>query len=289
MPENDIVFISEGLSVATIDTNSGDIKLEATYDKFNELGMFQPEIESGELSLTTLTGFDENTQLFSQGTLLQDNIEPEKKFLYKIDIYEPDELNQQVITQYEIGIGKIVIRSGYYYLDRITSLYRYSNQQESRTNSTDFINFINSSFPCVTVSPTTITNTNDYFINPNSVLTSSYEYTPSPVVLEEFTLLGRMDGNIQSIDSSELRQILTDANIINAIESSTGNFTFLCQTLNLSNSNSRLSSAALQARPVYNNSNRPVPQRGMIIYNDQTNRIEVYNGTAWKAVKWSDE
>lgn len=275
MPESDIYFYDGAFS--TVISSGDTIFLENSYKKIFENN------DNLNLNLT----FDYSFEDIPTETNIQSIIPENSLFMYKLE--ERRTQNEDPSYKYEIGLGKIKNVGGNLILDRLeTKYYAFAGFEQVVPSSLFFLDF---NFPegYLLLSSIGTDSVKDYFIENNSVLASIDKNSPSPVVLEEFTLLGRMDGNIQSIDSSELRQILTDGNIINAIESSTGNYTFLCQTLNLSNSNSRLSSAALQARPVYNNSNRPTPQRGMIIYNDQTNRLEVYDGSDWKVIKWADE
>ena len=101
------------------------------------------------------------------------------------------------------------------------------------------------------------------------------------------TVLGRLGGNVQSLDKTELIELLTQPAIVEIIEQSTDNLTFLCQSLNLAATGARLSSSLIRISPVYNTTNRPSPQRGNIIYNDQTNRFEGYDGTAWQPFAWA--
>ena len=223
------------------------------------------------------------SDIASQSGLLQQAYPENREFLYLVQEFDTSGTNRLIISS-EMGVGKIQKASGNYYLKREYAARYYDgiNYYISAGNSVNFSP--NSFLVCSSFLPESYL---DALVYSNSVLCSNEYNGPVGVDLPPNTVLGRTSGNIQSLDSNELRSVLTDANITNAVESATGNYTFLCQTLNLSNSNSRLSSAALQARPVYNTSNRPTPQRGSIIYNDQTNRFEGYDGTAWRPFAWA--
>jgi len=221
---------------------------------------------------------------FSSSSGLLQNVYPEnKEFLYLIEEYNNSGITRQLLFT-EMGLGRIQKTGLSYLLKRDYAARYYDGEEYYIASGTPTYFSPNSFLVCSSYLPETYI---DVLFYSNSVLCSNNYNGPVGVDLPNNTVLGRTSGNIQSLDSNELRSVLTDANITNAVESATGNYTFLCQTLNLSNSNSRLSSAALQARPVYNTSNRPTPQRGSIIYNDQTNRFEGYDGTSWKPFAWA--
>jgi hypothetical protein len=211
--------------------------------------------------------------------LIQNVYPTNRDFLYLVQEYEND-----VLTSEEVGIGEIQKTNSKSLLKRNYALRTYRGSTGYSMSGIPNVYFDQNFFKITPYIPRSYLNV---LVYPNSILCSDYWGGPVGVDLPPSSVLGRLGENIQSLDSNELRSVLTDANITNAVESATGNYTFLCQTLNLSNSNSRLSSAALQARPVYNTSNRPTPQRGSIIYNDQTNRFEGYDGTAWQPFAWA--
>lgn len=260
MPESALTNKGYGVSFATPVENSKDLLL---------------------LSLDESLVIDTDFSL-REDTLLQNVFSQNESFFYKIECFDKSNPPKTLLFA-ERGIGEILLIGGKYYLHRDTVTHFEDAQGERSTSSQ--ISFLNNTFiVCYTY---TSENIFDLLFYPNSLVCSSSGNTAIPVQLQNNTLLGRLNDSIQSLDIDELRQIFTDAIIRGIIESSTGNYTFLCQTLNLANSNSRLSSAALQARPVYNTSNRPAPQRGSIIYNEQTNRFEGYDGTAWRPFAWA--
>lgn len=271
MPQNKLLGSNASYTYGSLIQNSTDILL---------LGL-----GSGSGVQTDFTS-DLNNLTENSGLLQQ--IYPENKsFPYVIQQYDnisEFSITSRVLLKEEQGIGKIQKNGNNYYLKRDYPL-RYYNGNDYYASYGSAVNFLNQgTFIIASFVPSQY---NDALFYENSVLCSNEYRGPLCVDLPPSSVLGRINDNIQSLDSNELRQILTDAIVREIIESSTGNYTFLCQTLNLANSNSRLSSAALQARPVYNNSNRPAPQRGSIIYNDQTNRFEGYDGTSWRPFAWA--
>lgn len=225
----------------------------------------------------------DSSEFASNSGLLQYVYPENREFLYLVEQYDTSGINRKLIFT-EMGLGRIQKISGNHYLKRDYAARYYDGNDYYIASGTPTYFSPSSFLVCSSYLPETYL---DVLFYSNSVLCSNQYNGPVGVDLPTNTVLGRTSGNIQSLDANELRSVLTDANITNAVESSTGNYTFLCQTLNLANSNSRLSSAALQARPVYNTSNRPAPQRGSIIYNEQTNRFEGYDGTAWRPFAWA--
>lgn len=263
MPESRINNTSFALSYAKAAEDTSDLLLM----ELNEINTINNEYKN----------------VLSTGNLLQYSFQENKEFLYVVYRYDSSYYSRKT-TYIETGVGNIYKIGSKSYLKRISSILHTDDQNKTAVSQIP-LNFSQDDFLIVyNYNPT---NYFELFVYPNSVICSNSLNAPVPVDLPPSSVLGRINGNVQSLNSTELRGVLTDANITNAVESSTGNYTFLCQTLNLANSNSRLSSAALQARPVYNTSNRPAPQRGSIIYNEQTNRFEGYDGTDWRPFAWA--
>ena len=225
------------------------------------------------------------SEVVTQSGLLQQAYPENREFLYLIQEFNSSESDRVLISS-EMGIGKIQKTSDKYYLKREYAARYYDgvNYYISDGNS---INFAETSFlVCSSFLPESYL---DALVYSNSVLCSNEYNGPVGVDIPPSSILGRLNGNIQSLDKNELRLVLTDENIIDAIEQSSKNLTFLCQSLNLSANGARLSTPSIRVLPSYNNTNRPIAQRGTVIYNDQTNRLEVYNGADWKSIKWADE
>ena len=225
--------------------------------------------------------------LFEYGILIQQVYPQNKNFIYLIQQYEnlTNYYNGSNLLKEEFGIGKIVKQSNKFYLERekafryyeFGSYYLLNNDSSPKTFDDSGIYI---------VSPFVSNNLTDFFVYSNSVLYSNEYKAPSVADLPPSSVFGRLD-KIQSLDKNELRSVLTDENIIDAVEQSSDNLTFLCQSLNLAATGARLSSPSIRISPVYNTTNRPTPQRGSIIYNDQTNRFEGYDGTAWRPFAWA--
>jgi hypothetical protein len=99
----------------------------------------------------------------------------------------------------------------------------------------------------------------------------------SPVQLQEKTLLGKLDGHIQSVDAVELRLILGDQIAI-AVQNHEGPFVLKSKTVDLSSPNSKVAAHAAYLRP---STPQPKMQPGTIIYNSSSNRFEGLTKRGW--------
>jgi hypothetical protein len=111
------------------------------------------------------------------------------------------------------------------------------------------------------------------------VMCSSTSQTPTPVELSNKTLLGRLDGRIQSIDSDELLEIVGQEKLIGAIAKHEGAIELRTRVLNLVN-NGLLSLSSIKLRS-HTNSNRPEPAEGTIIYNSESKSLQLGIGDKW--------
>tara|TARA_Y100000593_G_scaffold93217_1_gene187274 strand:- start:19865 stop:20764 length:900 start_codon:yes stop_codon:yes gene_type:complete len=151
------------------------------------------------------------------------------------------------------------------------------------------------------------TSINEALAVDNAVVCSIEPFTPSPVVLDEATLLGRLNDTIQPIDAKELKQILngdTDSflkltkkelehvfndlgtRVLNVIRDSKRAIATYSQKIDMLNRDSSVASPIFQAKPEYSSSDRPKkPRQGMIIFNKETKSFEGYDGQSWKTLK----
>jgi hypothetical protein len=213
--------------------------------------------------------------------LIQNVYPSNRDFLYLVQEYEND-----VLTSEEVGIGEIQKTNSKSLLKRNYALRTYRGSTGYPMSGIPNFYSDQNFFKITPYIPRSYLNV---LVYPNSILCSDYWGGPVGVDLPPSSVLGRLGENIQSLDSNELKTLLPNETIVDAVEQSTDNLTFLCQSLNLAATGARLSSPSIRIPPVYNNTNRPTPQRGSIIYNDQTNHFEGYDGTAWRQLKWGDE
>ncbi len=119
------------------------------------------------------------------------------------------------------------------------------------------------------------------FAEANSVLCSEGKFNPTPVPLEEETLLGRLDGRIQSIDKDELKFILGE-NIKIAVEESKSPLKLQTDELSVDGKNSIIMTDQIQLRPM-----RSRPKRfsvGSLYYNRGKKTFEFHDGKKWRTL-----
>jgi hypothetical protein len=185
--------------------------------------------------------------------LLQNNILPGENFCYHLEDKDGN---------YEIGFGEIVKEGRRFYLEREKPLW---NGKKSKDGNVDR-NRSRAPFSFSGEAPlflyTLAPNFEDCFAYPNSVLCSSKPLHPSPVEMQDNTLLGCKDGAVQSVDGSEFLEMFGELIVNNLNEKA-----LVLSSIRLKPTNRMLN-----------------PVRGTIIYNNDTNRIEFYNGQDWSAL-----
>lgn len=176
--------------------------------------------------------------------LVQNNLSPGEQFFYQL--YEG--------ADYESGLAEIVASGSRFLLNRKKPIYYFDGETKNFTST-----FRSFSGPKLFLQVSPPEDLQETLVYGNSVPCSSSSGTIQSVILQNNTLLGCKDDEIQSIDGIELAQMFSD-NIVSAIDGKN-------ITIN-----------SVRILP----SNRPVnPPRGTVILNNQSNTIEFYNGTAW--------
>lgn len=231
---------------------------------------------------------NEYTNIINESFLLQNCIPVKQNFFYIAEQCDCSDHNRNV-TFYEKGVGELYKKGRKFYLKRERATYLNDNDTgEYPAPPMAFHNFDADAHIIVrSIIPDQYL---DLFAYPYSVLCNIEPYTPTPVELEESTVIGRLDGAVQSIDKDELRQILTDKNIVGAVEDNQENLLLKSKVVDIINKDSRLSTPVVHVKAVYNNKQKPRnPSRGFIIFNDDTGNFEGFNGERWIPLKWGDE
>lgn len=268
-----------------------------TYDR--AFGSGSIVIGSNDLELYSITKGNNNSfdYIASTENDIKSIIPSGERFFYIVEELSSNEFDA-TSNRYEFGVGYWY--RTYYgkykrkyndFLRRLTVL-EFSTDGTIRPpkSDTEFLNFAeNDNIFIRTVVPQDLIT----YIStqPNSVLVSDSEGKPLTIELTSGTVLGFKDGELSAIGSTEIQEdIITPTNIVDAITSETGPITLITSTLSLGDPNSIMKASVVQASPVYTNTNKPQsPQRGMIIYNSDTNQFEGYNGTSWQSFQYLNE
>jgi hypothetical protein len=228
---------------------------------------------------------DYNIDDASEDSLIKNVIGYDHRFLYLLQ-----EVSGGFVIKYERGIGFIYDSDGETFLQRDLplsfgtpdddNLYRIG--QKPVKFSPDSYLRVYSTLPL---------SLSEALAPPYSVLASIESRCPSPVTLEENTLLGRKDDIVQSIDKQELREIIDfDEALIDSLQKAQKQLTLKTRRLDLSRKNSFVSAPYIRLMPDhYTSDEKPPAQQGTIIYNTETHSLEFYDGTSWKTLSFSEE
>ena len=134
------------------------------------------------------------------GRCILSNFQPDELFFYEIIEYKDGPRQPDNEVEIERGIGSIKKSGKSFHLNRLIPLSSIDGPITRHIQFTpDKKLFIQTYIP------------EDYrelFSTPNTVLATEVAGCPSPVELQDYTLLGRLNGTIQSIDQQELWSIL---------------------------------------------------------------------------------
>ena len=219
--------------------------------------------------------------------LIRNHYETGIRFFYHLEKFKKDSncIEDSVLFA-EQGVGYTEIEDGNLYFVREHACYSGLDSFSLTYNSVGSQpENIHSDEPVV-IRSITPKNYIHALASPHCVIASVDAYSPTPVELEENALLGRKDDRVQSIDKDELREILTDAHIIDAVKKTQGQIALSSRRVNLTRKNSVLSAPMVRAYPPYKEKNKPKAQKGTIIYNEDTDCLEYFTGTEWRVIKW---
>ena len=122
---------------------------------------------------------------------------------------------------------------------------------------------------------------------PFSVTCTTTSFRPEPVHIEPNALLGRTDGDIQSINREELGLILGHEHLVAALSKTPAPILVGSSYFELVGSNSILSVNHLILKPLLR---RPRNREmGSVIFNKKKKCFEGFDGDKWRPLKWGDE
>lgn len=244
--------------------------------------------DTADLQLLDLEEFkkhnNEYTHIINEDFLLQNCIPVKQNFFYIAEECDCSGKFRKV-KFYEKGVGELYKKGRKFFLKRErATFFNDHDSGEYPAPPYAFHNFSEDTHIIVrSIIPDQYL---ELFIYPYSVLCCIEPYTPTPVELEESTLIGRLEDSIQSIDKDELRQILTDKNILAAVQENENNLLLSSKVVDLVKDDSRLSSPVLHLK----SSKKPTrPIRGSLVFNSETGNFEGFNGVEWIPLQWGEK
>tara|TARA_R100000406_G_scaffold34672_1_gene22903 strand:- start:1433 stop:2188 length:756 start_codon:yes stop_codon:yes gene_type:complete len=191
-------------------------------------------------------------------------------FMYKIEQIGPD----YNIIKTEEGIGVIVRVEEGLELIRIRT---NSNRKPSNMYKSETYLRISTCMP---------TKISDFETPGNSVLVFNQDESITSIPLAPNTFLGRfLEDDIRDVPVSDLLEIIPYADILDYIQQQEAQLKLNTRRLDLTNDNATVSAPILRVTPdTYSDTNRPIPQQGMIIYNQDSQTLEYYDGEKWRSL-----
>tara|TARA_R110002096_G_scaffold127685_1_gene275668 strand:+ start:864 stop:1643 length:780 start_codon:yes stop_codon:yes gene_type:complete len=211
--------------------------------------------------------------------LLSDTIPADTNFFYSLRC---NDSTTEKLLFLETGFGELKHRDGRVFLQReyiFTDFHPDYNEIPVPTKNhlkplPDFVK------NCI-ISTHSPAEYQELLIEEHSVVCSIDKFIPTIVPLEEATLLGRLDGRIQSIDRDELKFILGD-NIKIAVEESKSPLKLQTDEFSVNGKNSIIMTDQIQLRPM-----RSRPKRfsvGSLYYNRGKKTFEFHDGDKWRTL-----
>ncbi len=226
-----------------------------------------------------------NLRLLGRPSIIQNDsplfselFEPSHKFFYLAEKISQD----NTVVLRERGIGRLLIADEGYEIERVQPLGYYivgdSNPYPCVNGPIDFAETItiSSSYPFSLL---------ESLSDDHSVVTCSSPFVPQPVQLSNFSLLGRLDGDIISIsfdelcESAEFREAL-----VSAITGYSKQMVFSASKINTKTKRGIISSSVFQLVPTSN----PPAKKGTLIYDEADDKFKYYNGEKWRTLVYEE-
>lgn len=238
---------------------SPDMELLGT-EALSELPEFKIAISNGDVSSA------KNSFLSVYGT--------DCKFFYSIEV------KSDSIGFIERGLGYVEQHDGKFFLKRNRPFYYIENGNAvSLTKprpiaADDSVVVIAASY-----APTTYL---ELLTDANALITSTSPHLPTSVVVDNHSLLGRLDGDIESLKISD---IVNEGHIselaLNAIKQHTKNLILKSSKVDVK----RLTTNDLQLHP-----QKSAPERkGVLYYDQEEDALKYYDGTKWRVIAWTED
>ena len=200
--------------------------------------------------------------------------------------YSLNQVYDNEVNLHERGVGTIIKKSQSFFLhrdfpvvwgDNKTAMYPIRDiEKPTSFNGPGYIR-VSSVIP-----PTYM----EALASPHAVIASTSAFVPTPVEIEENSLLGRIGDVIQSVDMDELREMISiGKDAIAALESAQKQLKLKARRVDLTRKDAVLSAPILRAAPKYTTTTRPKAQQGSIIFNTDTKYLEFFDGQYWMSLR----
>lgn len=199
------------------------------------------------------------------------------RFFYSIELIE----NKQIV-RYEHGIGSIYEVDNIIYFKREMPILSGSDSSSLEPCLNGGCNLTCNDKQYIVVYSTLPYTYVEALAESNSVLTSSSPFVPTPVQLNENSVLARLDGEILSLSltSEEFKKIL-----IEAISKYSNQVSLTASKFSMKKKNAPISSNVFQFVPTSN----PQTKQGIMFYDQNDDCLKYFDGTKWRRLVWQED
>lgn len=211
------------------------------------------------------------------------NITPENTFRSTFGpnvlfFYALEQIKNNAVIKYERGLGYYFERDNRSFLKRHIPIATGNNSQNTTICSGGCTKFSCSDCEHIVVYSAVPLSYAECLVNKNSIITSVNAFHPHSFVVEENSIVARLDGDVKSIP-------LDDKGLIDSLISSICKFTkqIILKTSKLDVK--KLSTPTLHLNKTSKNNAKD----GDIIYDEEDDNIKYYDGTNWRILDWKKD
>ena len=217
---------------------------------------------------------------------LRSRMEPGVNFFYTIEEVTKVRGKDKKLLCLENGIGFIKKYRNKLYLERSFSIESECYEDNGIVRSQEgFLAFDDDHY--LIIGCYMPSNWMYLYATPNSVVCTSAGFVPAPIEIDDNALLGRLNGDVQSIDRNELGIILGYEHVISSLANTKSPILVQSEYFELLSDKSKLSSSQFVLRPTKKRPrNREI---GSLIFNENKKQFEGFDGTKWRTLKWGDD
>jgi len=241
----------------------------------------------GKIELLHVDDFPKTGSHFStymqEEESLRQSFDENTSFFYTIENFDSEDVNSRQKTHAERGLANVSQEGDKFFLNRIVCI-ETAQKEDDLPYEDGFLVFDENTY--LVVGSYIPRNYIDLFYENNAVICSTDAQTPSPIQINENSLLGRLENEIQSIDGQELALILTTNFTVESLQANSSPLLLSAKHVEVLDNNSKLSSAHMVARP---RKTRPKNREaGSIIFNEKKKCLEFFNGIKWVRINTED-
>jgi len=215
---------------------------------------------------------------------LRRTFDKDVSFFYTLETFDSTDINSRKLNRQEKGVGHVKKTGKNFFLIREVALSVNEQGQNTPKDENGFFELPDDTH--VVVGSYIPTNYIDLFHRKHSILCSTDELSPSPIELEENSLLGRLEGEVQSLNSDEISLILSPDYVVKSLYDNNAPILISSDYVELTSTKSKFLLSHIVLKPSPRKPRNK--EQGTIIFNTSSNSLEFYDGTKWRKIKTED-